>query len=175
MEEEGKVTPRPGQPRTAQVHCRLQARQEEARRDPGFVAWVCSVWLKLKAAMSWGFQPAVHGGTGREGVTKGTSTTTRERRRRAWYCMRVAALSAPVCARMCALTEEDQRCRNGQMRNSKETVGYMLDIYVSRHGRANGIVDGDGGGSKKRWQVAHTVHGTALCLAGCRVPLGRHA
>lgn len=33
-----------------------------------------------------------------------------------------------------ALTEEDQRCRNGQMRNSKKTVGYMVDICVSRHG-----------------------------------------
>lgn len=71
----------------------------------------------------------------REGVTKstrqrvvgGTSTTTRGRRRRALCCMRVAALHAPVVLG-CALTEEDQGCRNGQMRNSKETVGYMADI-----------------------------------------------
>lgn len=44
-----------------------------------------------------------------------------------WYCMRVAALHAPVVLG-CALTVEDQGCRNGQMRNSKETVGYMVDI-----------------------------------------------
>lgn len=29
--------------------------------------------------------------------------------------------------------------------------------------------------AEKKWQVGHTVHDTALCLDGCRVPLGRHA
>lgn len=50
-----------------------------------------------------------------------------ERRRQAWDCMRAAALHAPAVLG-CALTEEDQGCRNGQMRKGRETVGYMVYI-----------------------------------------------
>lgn len=82
-------------------------------------------------------------------------------------------LARACCVLGCALTVEDQGCRNGQMRNSKETVGYMVDIYEDVAG--DGTVEG--GGTRRRGGrlCILTVHGTALCLGRCRVPLGRHA
>ena len=131
-----KVTPRRGQPCTAQVHCSLQERQAETRRDPGLGA--CLGVVEAEGSNVLGVPVSLPYTEGQRGRYKVHNSVLWWERRRplgrgGGKCGTVCAL--PPWARLlcwdvlgCALAEEDQGCRNGQMRNSKETVGYMADI-----------------------------------------------
>lgn len=80
-----------------------------------------------------GSQSAERAGN-RVGVTR--STQQSPWRWWAWYYMRVTAVDTPLvmgCV-VCAPTEEDQKCRNGQMRNSRRNAGLHGRYMMRRHG-----------------------------------------
>lgn len=128
-----KVTPRRGQPCTAQVHCSLQERQEETRRDPGLGA--CLGVVEAEGSNVLGVPvslPYTEGQGGRYKCTTaccGGNVDNHSGEEEASVVLYARCRLARACCVLgCALTVEDQGCRNGQMRNSKETVGYMIDI-----------------------------------------------
>lgn len=160
-----KVTPRRGQPCTAQVHCSLQERQEETRRDPGLGAClgvveaegsnVLGVPVSLPYTEGQGGRYKVHNSVlwwerrqplGRGGGKRGTVCALPP-------CTRL------LCARMCS---DGGRPRMQEWPNAEQQGDCGLHDRYMKTWRATVLWKGDGGGEEVAGCAYRTQHSTVL-------------